>query len=269
MAGQYFVADDRKRGALTWGKVWDLARAGEIRANTLILLPGASCWLPACEIEHVRDFFPTGPRPEASSQEQVGSVFFAGAEANSKLAGPYSRFLARLIDYVILVSASMTLMVEVPGVQDIFSADVFGSSAAYVRVFYVYAGPVALMWLIVQLLLALCMGVAGTSPGKAILGLNVRSLKNESPLRLHLRRELKIWVLVICLGFHTTALFQVGRQYVLLRFGQPTIYDGKSSVVEGRPSASRFALAVAALLLLSVAVLCMMAIINGQLPLWP
>lgn len=269
MAGRYFVADDRKRGALSWEQVWNLARTGEIDAGTRILLPNASVWLPACQIEHIRDFFPNATRAEAHPPEKIDPAVLALAKTNSETAGPYSRFLARLIDYVILVFVSMTLIVKTPGVRDFLSVDVFGSQGRYISLFYVYAGQVALMWLIVQLLLALCMSLAGTSPGKAILGLHVRSLKNASPLRLHFGRELKIWVLVICLGFHTTALFQIGRQYILLRFGQPTVYDGKSSVVEGRPSALRFAFALGAVLLLSVLVLWAMAVINGQLSLLP
>jgi len=238
-------------------------------AETLVLLPGASSWQHACEIQHLRDFFPNSLPSEALSEEPTNLAVPVPAATNPELAGPYSRLLARLIDYVILVFVSMTLIVKTPGIRDFVPGDMFGPWGAYVRVFYVYAGQVALMWLIVQLLLALCMSFAGTSPGKAILGLSVRSLTNESPLRLHLKRELKIWMLVICFGFHTTALFQLGRQYILLRFGQPTIYDGKSSVVEGRPSALRFALATGAVLLLSVIVLLAMAVINGQLSLWP
>jgi uncharacterized RDD family membrane protein YckC len=260
----YFVADDRKRGALSWQNIWDLARAGEIRADTLILLPGASEWQRACEIEHVRDFFPDALPPGLPASQRNAP---AAAAPNPELAGPYSRLLARLIDYIIFVFVSMTVMLKT-SIADLIPKEALGSWAPYVSVFHAYIGQSALMWLLVQLFLALCLGLTGTSPGKAILGLKVRSLKNQSPLQLHLVREAKIWVLVICLGFHAAAVFQLGRQYLLLRFGQPTIYDGKSAIVEGRPSAFRFALGIGTVLLLIATVLCVIVRVLGHLPFW-
>lgn len=234
MAEQYFVADDRRRGALSWEKVWDLARTGEIGADTLILLPGASRWERACEIEHIRDFFPV-----VSSTETAAMVFPEQPKTSFEHAGAYPRLLARAIDMLILMlvlTASplreiITMVtLETLGMPPEIARNVGGR---------ILQTPILVDFLIFGLISAICMILAGTTPGKAILGIRVRRLTGGSAVWVYLVRELRIWVFVFCLGFMPAAVFQIGRQRTLLRFGQPAIHDGNLTIVEGRPSGGR------------------------------
>jgi uncharacterized RDD family membrane protein YckC len=262
MADQYFVADARRRGPLSWQAVWDLARIGEIGADTPILLPNASSWQPARAIEHLGELFSDAPLPAEATDDLSGDRVLA--ITSPELAGPFTRLLARVIDYAILCPLSMILIMKAPSGQNLIKLDMSGSWLIYRRVFYAFIGQIALIWLIVQLSLSLCMAFAGTSLGKAMLGIRVQNLQGENTLRFHLERELKIWVLVLCVGFYVAALFQIGRQYVLLRFGQPTVYDRNFAVVECEASFRRFVMGLCALLLLSAAAIGVLEAAGGS-----
>lgn len=228
MSDDYFVADGMKRGPLSAEKILELAHTGQLAANMLVFELGS--WRRLAESDRFSSLFPDQP--------PVGA-----GEDISKLSGPHARLLARTLDVVIIASLILWL------IRLIYRNGTYAPTGMsnVLDLYVLLPSPVVLP--IVGLGISLLLTLIGTTRGKALLGIRVRQLVPLGRPLFYFRRELKIWASVFCFGVQIAALMQISRQYNLLRFGNSTIYDEGSAVVEGQPSPIRFASGILVLLL--------------------
>jgi uncharacterized RDD family membrane protein YckC len=138
---------------------------------------------------------------------------------NEPLAGPWRRFFARQLDVVIIglpvafvVSAAIAmyslafaLWVQKPGSDWIFAIGVV---------------PVMLC------AETIVFGVLGTTPGKALLGVKVRTLRGETPgIAAYFARQIGVYFQGLGMGIPLVTLFTMGSQYGRVSRGESAGYD--------------------------------------------
>lgn len=162
------------------------------------------------------------------------------------MAERWPRFLARYVDMLLIgLPASF--------VAGILFAIIFDGFGKWI------AQPGAGYWFWIVVLPAVLVIEAflhdwfGTSPGKALLGLKVTSLRGERlGFEQYLRRNFALWPSGLALGVPLISLFTYVNQYGRLGRGLETSYDEKLGTrVFGRPIGwVRQAIAIAAVVLL-------------------
>jgi hypothetical protein len=107
------------------------------------------------------------------------------------------------------------------------------------------------------LLDALTQTVAGNTPGKAMLGLKLRTADGRDPgLGELARRNMGLWRAGLCLGLPALCLFTMARQALRLHKGEPASYDGHYFVISSSPVGA-FRKGVFGLVFLALAALIM------------
>ncbi|WP_153366148.1 RDD family protein [Rhizobium sp. ICMP 5592] len=220
-----------------------LIHSGAVKGETLLWSPGADKWLRAQDVEEFASAF---VRPELlpipPSLPSAAAVSIAENFDLPTRARPWSRFWARLIDNIVVISVlafAITL------------ASRLYAPALYIKIIEINDTVWGICLLpLAALVLALTMGLTGTTPGKAILGIHVGVPKNQGRLKFFLFRELKVWLAGLGLGIPIVALFTQFYQYRQVAAGKPASYDHGRTEVVG--TSSKFRIGVGTCLALAL-----------------
>lgn len=145
------------------------------------------------------------------------------------LSRPWRRFFARVLDYWLLI-----LPVS-------FATGLLLGSISVTWVLWLQKPHAALLlnWVLAPVVMALeglLFGWLGTTPGKWLLGVQVRTVDAQRPtLRQYLRRQLDVYVFGIGGWLPVVNLLTNAHQHSRVKRGQPTGYDEGKFVVTARP----------------------------------
>jgi uncharacterized RDD family membrane protein YckC len=277
----YVSRDGEREGPFTADQIRLLAETGDLKPHFLVWRTGMDGWKPAIEISGLLTPPPlvakseTAPPAEVAANHpsadavtvskpfgsgpplpQMPSPMYEEPEILSfPLATPWPRGFARIFDIwweSILIGFFVSFVLS-------------QYSSAYLRwisqpgadyLFGMIILPFALLFD------AAVFRLAGNTPGKAMLGIRVASLRG-TPLEFneYLRRNFSLWLSGLGLGIPVVNLFTFFRQEARLRKGQQTSYDEKiGSHVWSKPVGlgRKLGFAVAFLSLFAV-----MAALNG------
>lgn len=142
------------------------------------------------------------------------------------MAGPWSRYFARQIDLTlwslaaVAAVAFLLILISPPTFYSFISANEVG-----IGMLGVFLGT---------LVNAVVMAIFGNSVGKAIFGIRVFEVGSDRRLSFAsaLRRELKVWVFGLGLGFPIAALITVIFQFRKVSASKSTGYDAGSYLVK-------------------------------------
>ncbi len=215
----YWIADKKKCGPATVPDVLSLVQMGELTPDTKGWHAGCEQWVPLCELPALADFLEE--KPEPGPAEELPPVPDAAAEERPPeipagavrvyLPSPATRLLARLVD------------------MSLFTALLFG--VIYVREVpfipsLLPSGPIA--WIAFIALEAGLIYFLGTTPGKALLGIQVRPVGGNpmTPGRSFAR---SCWVFLSGMGMMISILplFMMGYSWWVLRSRGITLWDAR------------------------------------------
>lgn len=138
---------------------------------------------------------------------------------NEPLAGPWRRFFARQIDLLVVgfpIAALVSAAIATQSVAYAFWVQKPGNDVLYGLAII----PVVLI------AEALLFAVIGTTPGKALLGVKVRTLSGEKPgLAAYLGRLVGVYFQGFGMGIPIVILFTMGSQYNRLSRRESASYD--------------------------------------------
>lgn len=138
---------------------------------------------------------------------------------NEPLAGPWRRFFARQIDLLVVgfpIAALVSAAIATQSVAYAFWVQKPGNDVLYGLAII----PVVLI------AEALLFAVIGTTPGKALLGVKVRSLSGERPgLAAYLGRLVGVYFQGFGMGIPIVILFTMGSQYNRVSRRESASYD--------------------------------------------
>ena len=235
----YYAAGKDQKGPVDDDEIRGLIKSGQINRETLVWHEGMDAWQRAADHPDLSKIFSTPPPVPVASPPKLPPPIFnppvvkQGVEIASR---PWPRFWARFIDNLIFVP-------------------LFGFGIGLWAVLYapdIYLQIVTmngvlfgvLLLPLVALFLALCMIVAGTTPGKAIVGVHVPVGQGRSRIKFYLLREFKVWAAGLGLGIPFVALFTQVRQYRLLAAGKAASYDEGNPEIIANPSKARLAASI-------------------------
>ena len=214
---------------------------GTVGDKTRLWKKGMDSWRSADEIRELDTVFgrpPAPPTPPATALQAttVADGALQGVEASLRLAGPWSRFLARSIDTMVLI---MPLGFAIGYAKGLWALNFrLGPPAVHNLLMSILLAP------IIALLLALTMTAIGTTIGKTILGVKVPVPHGKNRLGFYVGREFKVLLAGVGLGIPIVALFTQIRQYRRVAAGKPASYDENLATVIGMPSKLRVFLGV-------------------------
>ncbi len=239
----YLAIDGEKRGPYAAYRIIDQLRAGELSPDTLAWEPGMESWKILREIPSFAEAIqqmvdapergeadetpvippdPRGPRPErmgGPSGETVGDGI---------TPRPFARFWARSFDYL-LVSAVAWQFCEVPALpENLTPMDLLKNDGSFINQDAMIAMAkihyaALLIW---HLLEGVLLHFLGTTPGKWLLGVRVRTLEGDAlPLNRSLGRPFLVWGVGFGLGLFPFYLVGLGAGLYLLLIRGTTLWD--------------------------------------------
>jgi len=223
MNAWWYGDKDKPTGPVELNEIMRLRVGGSIGPATLVWREGMATWQPLSEIDELNESMAALPPPLPTSTG-VDPLSFS-------MATRWPRFFARIFD----------TWWEVLLVAVVASAILGRYSAAFVewinepgtgQVFSLLCLPFALV------LDALVYRFAGNTPGKALLGLKVGTLKAQ-PLSFgeYLQRNFSIWMRGFAFGIPLVNLFTMANQSGRLGRGQQASYDEATGFrVRAKPS---------------------------------
>lgn len=223
----YWIADKKKCGPATVPDVLSLVQTGELTPDTKGWHAGCGQWMPLRELPALADFLQEKPEEESGSdlpevpsaeEESAGEMPQAAVSQGAVrvyLPSPAARLLARLVDmslYVALVCAVLYVR-QIP-----FNAALLPSSP--------------LVWVAFVALEAGLIASLGTTPGKALLGIQVRSV-NGAPMTLGRAFARACLVFVGGMGMMVSLLpvFMMGYSWWTLRSRGLTMWDARCATL--------------------------------------
>lgn len=220
----YYRLGKKQAGPVSFETLAELTRAGTIRPDTMLWHSGIPDWLKASEVA------------DLSEPLSEGAAVPEEKERDPTLAGPWSRFWARIIDIYVF---SYGLGLALGYVAALYAP------ALYLRMTALNASVFGFLLMpFVFVIFAVMMSLTGTTPGKAIIGIKIENVSGRKPLVFHFLRELKVWSLGFGFGIpllsFVVAAFR-GRQ--IAKSGS-TGYDRGFSVVRRKSSNLRYGLGV-------------------------
>lgn len=240
MTSWYYTVGQGHKGPYSEEEIRYLIILGQIGPDTNISKDEMTTWEPGRSIPRFSHTF-SKHAPRRATSTIVTEI---SDPAASLASHPFPRFLARAIDILFFGQ----LLAMALGAWAIVYAPSF-----FLEFIVKYGGVTTVLILPVAfLVMALCMTLTGTTPGKAIVGVRVPVPPGRNRLWFYLKRELKVWSAGLGIGILIAALYTASRQYRRLVSGRPASYDEGSTFVTANPTRRRVGLAimVAALLLL-------------------
>lgn len=223
----YWIADNKKCGPASVPDVISLVQMGEISPDTKGWHAGCEKWVPLRELPALVDFLQEKspdepaeelpPVPDAHSDSETDERP-AGVPPNAVrvyLPSPASRLLARLAD----MAMYMALVFGVVYVRDIpFNSALLPSSPL------VWIGFVVLETILVHYL--------GTTPGKALLGIQVRCVgEGDMSIGRSLSRTCLVFIGGVGMMVSILPLFMMGYSWWQLRSRGITMWDARCNTL--------------------------------------
>lgn len=248
----YWIADKKQCGPATVPDVLSLVQMGELTPDTRGWHAGCDAWMPLRDLPALADFLKEPPaEPELSGQAELPPVPAAEAptaEAESAPVGlppgavrvylpsPAVRLVARLAD----ISLYMALFYGVIYVRQIpFDVALLPSSP--------------MVWLGYVVLEALLVYFLGTTPGKALLGIQIRCVGQESlSIGRSLSRACLVFVCGLGMMMSLLPLFMMGISWWSLRKRGITAWDARCSTLPLQMQPGRVTRQVLAVLVMLV-----------------
>ncbi len=238
MQGIYLIENGQKAGPFTLWQLREKMRGGDVTRDTLAWEPGMTNWAPAGEIGSVRFEFErveavSDPHTETETKKSAVTELTeptdAAAKANANVTAnpraakaiaslpaprPWRRFWARIIDMG-LVNLSAIIIGVASGAMTPLEA--YRPSLGFILTL-----PVAWIFLESSFLMAL-----GTTPGKFLLGIRVRSADGarQLPLRRALGRSFMVWWRGYGLGLTIPMVLTCTFSHFVLKTTRTTPWD--------------------------------------------
>lgn len=214
MSNWWYLVDGAQKGPVTKHELAQLVKAGAVTRETYLWKEGMQEWLPAHVILKLRRQTP--------QQVQVVSNHPEAEDASPTvtLATPWRRYWARSLDlWWELVTVQCLLVILLP-LFNLYIIDVSALLEKYPHLLSYFMLPIAL-------LLDACMVfLAGNSPGKALLGLAVRTCTGERlQFSTLLLRNYELWQRGLACGVPFFNCWTMWYQRGLVKRGVPTTYD--------------------------------------------
>lgn len=252
----YFLSIGGERsGPCTQFQLIERIREGALKGDELAWRKGSPEWQPLKSMEEFAPYWPL-------TEEQV-----AQADAARRLARvaldtpqPWLRFWARMVDYVwFAMLLQLTLGSLLPDEKFALNG---GSEAQIVTI---AIGCVTLM--LFAPLEAWCLSRYGTTPGKALLRIQVRRQDGSLPsFHQAMRRSLLVYIKGVALGLNPIALFTMSycRMRLLQTGATSWDHDCGTRVEHGEPEVWRY-LILAALIFLMVAAMVVVVLMSQEM----
>lgn len=238
MAEWWYVDRERKVGPINSSEVSELIRDGKIGAKTMLWKEGMDSWSHLDEIDELLPVKKSTPPPIPTSTEE---------------AKRFPRFFARIFD---VWWETMLVGFFLGSVLSTYSASfakwiLFSPYAE--QIFGVLCLPIALV------MDAAIYKIFGNTPGKALLGIQIRHSNGERlELDQYLGRNFSMWWYGLAAGVPFINLITMSNQGDRLNKGEPASYDEPCGyMVTARP------VGLAAKSGFGVAFLCLFVIIAG------
>lgn len=239
MSNWYYKVGQEISGPVSEEEIRYLIILGQIDSETDMSKDDMRTWAIGRKIPQFSHTFSKHAHRQSTSKVDP-AVAHAAAPITSR---PFPRFCARIIDILLFVQILAALL----GVWAILYAPEF-----FLQVILKYEGLSTLVLLPVAfVLMAVCMTLTGTTPGKAIVGVSVPVPPERNRLWFYLKRELKVWTAGLAVGILIPALYTASAQYRRLVSGRPASYDEGSLPVTANPGKMRVRVATLVAILLS------------------
>jgi uncharacterized RDD family membrane protein YckC len=253
----YFLSIGGERsGPCTQFQLIERIREGSLKGNELAWRKGAPEWQPLKSMEEFAPYWPI-------TEEQVAQA--AEARRLARVAmdtpQPWLRFWARMVDYVWFATAlQLTFGSLLPDEKLVFSG---GNEAQIIAIAF---GCVTLM--LFAPLEAWCISRYGTTPGKALLRIQVRRQDGGLPsFHQTMRRSLLVYIKGVALGLTLPALFTMSYCRMRLLQTGATSWDHncQTRVEHGEPEVWRFLVLVALIFLIVAAAAVTMLLMSHEM----
>lgn len=247
----YLSIDGSRKGPYSIFKVGDLLESGEVTADTLAWHRDLDTWKPLCDIpalEMLRErskarnsgevetrsvpIPPPLPAPEPVNPHageigdaplpptQVAPVFLPVPPVDAARARPFIRFWARMFDYtavsVLIFQLSDVMVPEaLPGdsMTEIFNRYMAEMQKPEALIFARTLFFALIGWHFIE---AVLIHLFGTTPGKAIFGVKVKTEDGEPvPMKRALGRSFYVYVMGV--GFYQFPLILIGMIFSFFR----------------------------------------------------
>ena len=186
---------------------------------------------------------PSTPVPPQQFREEL-SVAPSSARDAVPTAGPWSRYFARQIDLTLWAVVSVGALA--------FALIIFAPQLFYSLTEANSAAIGMLGVALAMLVNGIVVGIFGNSIGKAIFGIRVYRVGSDKklPFLTSLKRELKVWVFGLGIGFPLATLVTVIIQFRKVSSGKPAGYDKGEFLVQQKAGSGRITLGIIISLLL-------------------
>ena len=215
----YWIADKKKCGPATVPDVLSLVQMGELTPETRGWHAGCGQWMPLRELPALADFLQEKQEeealPEVPGETGTPSPGVPEGAVRVYLPSPAVRLLARLVDMALYLA----LVYGVIFVRQIpFEAMLLPSSP--------------LLWIAFVALEAGLVSSLGTTPGKALLGIQVRRV-NSGPMTLGCALSRASMVFICGMGMMVSLLplFMMGYSWWILRSRGISLWDARCATL--------------------------------------
>ena len=215
----YWIADKKKCGPATVPDVLSLVQMGELTPDTRGWHAGCEQWMPLRELPALADFLQEKQEeealPEVPGETETPSPEVPEGAVRVYLPSPAVRLLARLVDMALYLA----LVYGVIYVRQIpFNAFLLPSCP--------------LLWVAFVALEAGLVSSLGTTPGKALLGIQVRRV-NSGPMTLGCALSRASMVFVCGMGMMVSLLplFMMGYSWWMLRSRGISLWDARCATL--------------------------------------
>jgi uncharacterized RDD family membrane protein YckC len=211
MSAWWYIIKDKKTGPVEIEALKKLFQTGVIGEKTMLWREGMETWEPLDNVEELSSMRALIP-PPLPSKTKI-------SEQDYPLANRWSRFFARIFDiwWISLLFTFVTAFI-----LSKYSAGFvrFINSPGSGQVVQILSLPVVLV------IDAMLYKAMGNTPGKALLGITVKTSEGKSlSFTQYLGRNFSMWVRGFGLGIPLVNLFTMGAQSGRLGKGLPASYD--------------------------------------------
>ena len=235
---EWFIHDGQRRiGPMTGDALRAMVTTGKVSSDTLIWRPGMETWTKASLVSGLMTPPPIPPsgaatlKEEAPTDPAIVEVPEMGKPAlddeddggrtrahPTDLATPWRRYWARVLDITVF---SLLIGVAIGAVMPSLFAGTGPFSGP--------GGDSLLGWLILPVVMivdGLVLGLFGTTPGKAIAGIQVCGVRRKKPaIGDGIQRNFQVWWYGLGTGFPIVTLFTLISSYRKASRGEPLKWE--------------------------------------------
>lgn len=231
MSDCYYFKDDKTVGPMPWSALQTLLDQGDIDGQTLVWSADHPDWRPAAEaLPQTPPPLPqAAPKPLVPHSPAAAPIAEPAAAADPRWhtepVHPWRRYLARIID-VYSVGTLAYVVFAIPFY--LASTDVRATEALLTNQIFASVAVTALMVPV----LALFVGLTGTSPGKWAAGVRVLTPAGRPlGLRKGFKRELSVYLFGMGLGIPLISLITLIGSYNKLKNDKRMDWDVAAGAV--------------------------------------